>query len=64
MTKNKEISDKNYCRWSPPSNFEIDYWETECDNAFNLIDGTPSENGMKFCPYCGKKLIEIKEDEK
>lgn len=33
-------------------------WWTECDEGFCLTDGTPSENSMNFCSYCGKKLVE------
>ena len=35
-----------------------DYWQTECWNAFQLIDGKPSGNYMTYCPYCGRKLAE------
>lgn len=31
-------------------------WVTGCDNLFILTDGTPSENGMQFCPMCGKRI--------
>ncbi len=34
-----------------------DYWETGCGNAYCIIEGTPTENKMKFCPYCGGALI-------
>jgi hypothetical protein len=30
---------------------------TECGGWFNVETGTPTENGMKFCPYCGKHLV-------
>lgn len=33
------------------------HWDTSCDNAFMLDTGTPKENGMNYCPYCGKVLI-------
>lgn len=47
-------------------------WENECDAVGDLIiwtctnckdsailyEGTPKENGMKFCPYCGAKMKE------
>jgi hypothetical protein len=33
-------------------------WETECDNLHILIEGTPAENGYRFCPYCGGKIVE------
>ena len=28
-------------------------WQTECDEMFVIIDGTPEENQMKYCAYCG-----------
>lgn len=34
-----------------------DYWETDCRNSFILNDGTPADNGMKFCCYCGRQLV-------
>ena len=33
-----------------------DYWETGCGEAFQLVDGTPADNGIRFCPYCGHRL--------
>jgi len=39
-----------------------EYWETGCSNAFTLNDGTPKDNGMVFCPYCGQKIEEVRED--
>lgn len=38
---------------------EDEAWETDCGNAFSLVDGGPSENGMRFCPYCGRPLREV-----
>jgi len=34
---------------------------SECDMHFCLIDGTPVENDMHFCPKCRNKLI-VKEE--
>jgi len=34
-----------------------DHWETDCHNAFVLNDGTPADNRMKFCCYCGRPLV-------
>lgn len=32
-------------------------WDTECGEAFQFeVDG-PRENGFRFCPYCGLKLV-------
>lgn len=31
---------------------------TNCKDSDILYEGTPKENGMKFCPYCGAKMEE------
>jgi hypothetical protein len=33
-------------------------WETTCGNAFEINDGTPAENNMTYCCYCGGKVEE------
>lgn len=35
---------------------EDGYYETGCDNAFIIESGTPEDNHMAFCCYCGKPL--------
>ena len=42
------------CGWQYDESGE--YWETDCGEAFVLLDGTPADNGMRFCCYCGKRL--------
>ena len=44
------------CRWAQDDNGA---WETECGNLFEVTEGTPYENDMKFCPYCRKTLVEF-----
>lgn len=44
------------------------YWEeldeegcyccSACDNPWIIIDGTPQDNDMNFCPNCGAKMDE------
>ena len=46
---------KAECIWT---HNDDDYWQTECWNAFQLVDGKPSGNYMIYCPYCGRKLAE------
>jgi len=44
------------CNWKQ----EDDDWgtyETDCGGSFNIIDGTPQDNGFKYCCYCGKTLV-------
>ena len=31
-------------------------WETACKNKWVFNEGTPEDNRMKFCCYCGKPL--------
>jgi hypothetical protein len=45
------------CTWAQ-ADFETDAWETTCGGVFRLDDGTPSENKMRWCCYCGKSLQE------
>lgn len=42
------------CTWTEQE--EGAYWETACENAFMLSAGTPSENGIEFCPFCGRPI--------
>lgn len=36
-----------------------DVWATHCDNMFSFVVDGPKENGMNFCPYCGKPLVVV-----
>lgn len=40
--------------WEDPS-----IYATECGKTFLITEGTPDNNDMKYCCYCGKKLIQI-----
>ena len=44
------------CHWA---HNEEGYWETTCGDIFEVTEGTPSENNMRFCCYCGKRLVEV-----
>jgi len=47
------------CKW------EEEYdgpWHTECGESFDLNEGTPKDNGMKYCCYCGKKLMSTEQE--
>jgi len=39
-------------------------WDTGCGQFFVLEDGTPSDNKMRWCPYCGKSLQEVRLDDR
>lgn len=54
-----EIRKGGVCEWSnqEPLDGEESCWNT-CGVEWGLNWGTPSENGMKYCPICGRKLVE------
>jgi rubrerythrin len=40
---------------------EYDYWQCKkCDLHWTMLDGTPEENGMKYCPKCGRAITKFK----
>ena len=45
------------CTWKV-ENDDYGTYETNCGGLFCLTDGTLKENDMKYCCYCGKKIIE------
>lgn len=50
--------EERYCIWKDD---EWDGWIT-CDGFYYFTEGTPEENRMKFCPYCGKKILQVIQD--
>ena len=35
---------------------ESTLYVTGCENRQLIFEGTPEENGYKYCPYCGRKI--------
>lgn len=50
----KKMGDK--CEWSQDDD---GVWNTSCENMFEILEGTPDENMMLYCPYCWKRLIQL-----
>lgn len=49
------------CEWNYDP--KLDCWVPACGIAkWSLIDGTPFDNDMKFCPFCGKKICEVEDE--
>ena len=49
------------CTWTPgdpDDDYAQGHYYTGCRNDYEAGQGTPTENGMAFCCYCGGKLIE------
>ena len=47
------------CLWTE----EDGYWVTACKKEFTINEGTPIDNGMYYCCFCGK-IIEEQYDKK
>ena len=60
---NLEEQREQYCHWLQQDGENSEVWLACDDKLFCLTNGTPSENGMIFCPYCGKNLVEITYEE-
>jgi hypothetical protein len=45
------------CTWTEDNE---GLWETECKELYDVQVGSPDENKMKYCCYCGK-ILEQKE---
>jgi hypothetical protein len=43
------------CNWAQDEN---GVWDTAYGGKFEVLDGTPCENSMNYCPYCGKAIHE------
>jgi hypothetical protein len=51
------------CRWKLDMDgiADGDVWEGSCGAAWTFIVDGPKENGVNFCPNCGKPLEVMKE---
>ena len=48
------------CKWITEEG--EDYYDTECGNAWMFSAGDIVNNGVVYCPYCGKR-VKDKSDE-
>lgn len=46
------------CEWKYADNGDSE-WFGKCGAVWSFFDASPLENGMKFCPQCGGKIIYI-----
>ena len=47
------------CTWSNSEDDSDTHWQTSCGEDFLLNDGTPEDNNMKYCCYCGKPIEQL-----
>ena len=54
---------EDYCFWIEIISDAC--WESECNKkGFSFNEGSPVDNGFKFCPYCGRNLKENRPNRK
>lgn len=46
------------CVWTMPDLTDRSFWSSTCGHEWQFLDGSPSENDAKFCPFCGGEIEE------
>ena len=46
------------CKWKL-EDAEVNLYITGCENRQFIFEGTPEEDGYRYCPYCGRKIKEV-----
>ena len=46
------------CAWHQDGDSESDLYATSCRHYFSLNEGTPEDNKMHWCCYCGKRIVQ------
>lgn len=49
------VEQESECEWKL-EDAEQNLYVTECENRQLIFEGTPEENGYKYCSYCGRKI--------
>ena len=49
------------CSWR--AECDSDYWSASCGNSWVMIDGTPEESNVRFCPGCGRPCRSVPRNE-
>jgi DNA-directed RNA polymerase subunit RPC12/RpoP len=53
-----DVTPVRYGHWKEESDYDGDsiYVCSECGETWTLIDGTPQDNNMHYCPNCGARM--------
>ena len=59
---NTRPNDAKNCYWIEQSDIEMDgTYETSCKEMWAFTEDGIKENNVKFCPFCGGKITELRE---
>lgn len=61
MNPDELAVEEQFCTWTEED--EGAYWSTGCGEEFTIIFGTPSQNRMNYCTFCGKLIMEVEKIE-
>lgn len=51
---------KTFCDWEKYTGVSLrEFWITSCNNTQHFTCGNLEDNDFKYCPYCGKLIIEV-----
>ena len=50
------------CKWTHDDLCGDRYYDSECGENFVFNSGNTKDNGFKYCPYCGKEIVESEEE--
>ena len=51
---------RKYCFWKIDA---VDGgYKTWCNRKHEFTDGTPQDNRYKYCPFCGKQIVDRSTD--
>lgn len=53
----------NICKWNLDEHDEEGRYNTDCGKTMEFNDGSATDNGFVFCPFCGDKIAQEKVTE-
>lgn len=51
---------ERFCKWTLEDE-KGSLYVTECEQRQLVFEGTPKDNSYRFCPYCGKQILDCAE---
>lgn len=59
----KDVAPVKHGHWIEQDGFDGDtYYDcSACGHSWVTIEGTPQDNEMNYCPYCGAHMDEVSE---